>query len=102
MRGSTFKRCPCPVRRDDRGRRLSCGKSHGSWSYVVDVPATAGEKRRQVMKGGFSTRLARRPHSLSSSAKPAALSGRRPESAGRTTHRRPTARKDSARLTPEL
>lgn len=56
MKGSTFKRCPCPVRRDERGRRLSCGKSHGSWSYVVDVPATAGEKRRQVMKGGFSTR----------------------------------------------
>jgi hypothetical protein len=42
MQGSTFKRCPCPVRRDERGRRLSCGKAHGSWSYVVDVPGTAG------------------------------------------------------------
>ena len=58
MQGSTFKRCPCPVRRDNRGRRLSCGKSHGSWSYVVDVPGTAGEKRRQVMRGGFHTRRA--------------------------------------------
>ena len=57
MKGSTVKRCPCPVRRDG-GRRTACGKAHGSWSYVVDVAATNGQKRRQISKGGFATRKA--------------------------------------------
>ncbi len=56
MQGRVFKRCKCQVRRDEHDRRLACGKSHGSWCYVVDVPAVAGEKRRQVTKGGFATR----------------------------------------------
>ena len=58
MKGSTVKRCPCPVRRDGGGRRMACGKPHGSWSYVVDVAATNGQKRRQISKGGFATRKA--------------------------------------------
>jgi integrase len=55
MRGSVFKRCTCPVRRDARGRRVTCAKQHGSWSYKVDVPGYGGE-RRQVAKGGFATK----------------------------------------------
>jgi integrase len=58
VQGTTYKRCPCPVRRDRHGRRMACSKSHGSWTYHVDVPATDGRKRRQVTKGGFPTRKA--------------------------------------------
>ncbi|MDB5876467.1 MAG: integrase family protein [Ramlibacter sp.] len=55
MRGSVFKRCPCPVRRDDRGRKLACSKAHGSWFYKVDVTGQPGH-RRQLVKGGFATK----------------------------------------------
>lgn len=55
MRGSVFKRCSCPVRRDERGRKATCGKPHGSWSYKVDLPAASGA-RRQLVKGGFGTK----------------------------------------------
>lgn len=55
MRGSVFKRCTCPVRRDERGRKISCGKAHGSWSYKVDVGGTTGP-RKQLVKGGFPTK----------------------------------------------
>jgi hypothetical protein len=55
MRGSVFKRCTCPVRVDDKGRKITCGKPHGSWSYKVDVPALDGT-RRQLLRGGFGTR----------------------------------------------
>ena len=58
VQGTTYKRCPCPVRRDRNGRRMACGKAHGSWTYHVDVPATNGRQRRQVTKGGFPTRKA--------------------------------------------
>ena len=37
---------------------MACSKTHGSWTYHVDVPATDGRKRRQMTKGGFSTRKA--------------------------------------------
>ena len=37
---------------------MACGKSHGSWTYHVDAPATDGRKPRQVTKGGFPTRNA--------------------------------------------
>ncbi len=37
---------------------MACSKTHGSWTYHVDVPATDGRKRRQVTKGGFPTRKA--------------------------------------------
>ncbi len=56
MQGSVRKRCSCPPRRDTRGRLLACPKAHGSWVFVVDVPASDGAKRRQVMRGGFATR----------------------------------------------
>lgn len=55
MRGSVFKRCTCPVRMDERGRKVTCGKQHGSWSYKVDVPALDGS-RRQLVRGGYPTR----------------------------------------------
>jgi len=55
MKGRVFKRCPCPARRDAKGRRINCRKDHGSWSYVHDAPDTGDGKRRQVMRGGFST-----------------------------------------------
>lgn len=55
MRGSVFKRCTCPARTDDKGRKVTCGKQHGSWTYKVDVPSLNGA-RRQVVRGGFPTR----------------------------------------------
>jgi integrase len=55
MQGSVYKRCPCPTRRDSRGRRLPCPKPHGSWSYKVDLPSDDGT-RRQVGKGGFASK----------------------------------------------
>jgi integrase len=55
MRGSVFKRCTCPVRRDEKGRRITCGKQHGSWSYKVDVPSTSAQ-RKQLVKGGYPTK----------------------------------------------
>lgn len=55
MKGSTYKRCPCPPRQDVRGRRVPCGKAHGSWSYKVDLPSLDG-RRRQLAKGGFATK----------------------------------------------
>jgi len=58
VKGSTLKRCPCPVRRDDSGRRITCSKSHGSWSFKADGPEAGAGARRQVMKGGFPTRKA--------------------------------------------
>lgn len=58
MRGSTFKRCSCPATPGSAGRRTTCGKTHGSWSYRVDVPGAEPGQRKQVMKGGFPTRRA--------------------------------------------
>lgn len=58
MRGSTFKRCSCPATPASAGRRTTCAKSHGSWSYRVDVPGAVPGQRRQVTKGGFPTRRA--------------------------------------------
>lgn len=55
MRGSVFKRCTCPVKVDARGRKLTCGKQHGSWSYKVDVPGVGGHRAQRV-KGGFPTK----------------------------------------------
>ena len=55
MRGSVFKRCTCPVRRDEHGRRITCSKQHGSWSFKVDVPSVGGA-RKQLVKGGFPTK----------------------------------------------
>lgn len=54
MKGSTFKRCTCPVVKDEKGRRVNCPKRHGSWSYTVDVGVDqATGKRKQLMRGGF-------------------------------------------------
>lgn len=56
MRGSVRKSCTCPSQYDAKGRRKTCKKSHGSWSYTIDVgtdPIT--RKRKQVQKRGFRT-----------------------------------------------
>lgn len=57
MRGSVVKRCPCPVEHDTKGRRKTCRKPHGSWSYVANLPPdpTTG-RRRQKRASGFTTR----------------------------------------------
>lgn len=59
MKGSVAKRCTCRPVRDASGKRKTCPKKHGSWSYTADVgidPAT--DKRKQVRRGGFPTREA--------------------------------------------
>jgi hypothetical protein len=55
MKGHTYKRCPCGPVTDGAGRRVNCGKRHGSWFYIHDLPPDAAGKRRQVRKGGFAT-----------------------------------------------
>lgn len=59
MKESVTKRCSCPKVVDDRGRRRTCPKRHGSWSYVAEVgddPITG--RRKQVKRGGYATREA--------------------------------------------
>lgn len=57
MRGTTYKRCSCT---DASGRRLGAqcpqlrNGRHGSWYYVVEVPASPGGRRRQQRRGGFA------------------------------------------------
>jgi integrase len=55
-KGSTYKRCSCPIQYDARGNRKACSKRHGSWHFVADIglDATTG-KRRQRRRGGFRT-----------------------------------------------
>jgi integrase len=55
VKGHTYKRCPCGALRDDAGRRINCGKRHGSWYYVHELPPDAAGTRRQASKGGFAT-----------------------------------------------
>jgi Arm DNA-binding domain/Phage integrase, N-terminal SAM-like domain len=57
VKGSVYKRCQCPVERNDKGERLACKKAHGSWSFVADAPAGPG-RRRQVKRGGFANKKA--------------------------------------------
>jgi integrase len=58
VKGSVYKRCPCPVDRDSRGNRKACRIDHGSWEYVADAGRAADGKRRQVRKAGFATKRA--------------------------------------------
>lgn len=57
MKGSVFKRCPCPAAelRDENGERRPCRKRHGSWWYNVPVPDSASGKTKQLTRGGFPT-----------------------------------------------
>jgi integrase len=56
VKGSTIKRCSCPVEYDAKGNRKACGKRHGSWSYIIDVGKDhATGKRKQLRKSGFRT-----------------------------------------------
>lgn len=56
MSGHVYKRCSCGIQRDAEGKRLACSRSHGSWTFVADVPADGPQKRRQHTKGGFATK----------------------------------------------
>jgi len=59
MKGSVFKRCPCPTEVDSRGRRKSCRKAHGSWTFVADLgPDPQTGRRRQVRRSGFASQYA--------------------------------------------
>ncbi len=56
MKGSVSKTCSCPPRLDVRGRKISCKKQHGSWSFTLDLgrdPVT--NKRRQLRRRGFNS-----------------------------------------------
>lgn len=55
MKGSTYKRCKCPVAYDAKGNRRNCRKDHGAWYYVADVGTGPDGKRKQDRKGGFRT-----------------------------------------------
>jgi integrase len=59
MKGTTYKRCPCPAKRRGDGKRINCTKKHGTWSYTVDVPLSPATRihhsREQITRGGFST-----------------------------------------------
>jgi hypothetical protein len=44
------------VQRDVAGRKLACPKSHGTWTYVADAPVEGTARRKQVSKGGFTTK----------------------------------------------
>ena len=56
MSRHVYKRCSCPVQRDERGKRLNCLRPHGSWTLVADVPRDGDAPRRQHTKGGFATK----------------------------------------------
>ena len=56
MAGHVYKRCGCPAQRDASGRKLACPKSHGTWTYVADAPVDGNARRKQVSKGGFTTK----------------------------------------------
>ncbi len=56
MSGHVYKRCPCPVQREEGGRKLNCPRSHGSWTFVANLPAEGPTPRRQHTKGGFTTK----------------------------------------------
>ena len=56
MSGHVYKRCGCPLLRDEGGRRLNCPRPHGSWTMVADVPQDGDAPRRQHSKGGFATK----------------------------------------------
>lgn len=55
MKGSTYKRCKCPVVKDAKGNRKNCRKDHGAWYYVADVGFDDKGRRKQARKGGFRT-----------------------------------------------
>lgn len=56
MAGHAYKRCGCAAQRDATGRKLACGKPHGSWTFIVDIPSEGDEPRRQHSRGGLATK----------------------------------------------
>jgi len=59
MNGSTYRSCSC---RDTNRHKLgkACPKlkdrHHGSWAYVIDLPAGLDSKRNQLRRSGFPTK----------------------------------------------
>ena len=62
MKGATYKRCKCPPRYNDQGRRLTCPKKHGRWALTLAVPLSDEGRtafgRPQVTRSGFATQEA--------------------------------------------
>lgn len=58
MKGSVYKRCPCPVEYDAKGNRKACRKAHGSWVFVADLGPNRQGRRQQVRRSGFVSRAA--------------------------------------------
>jgi hypothetical protein len=62
VKGAIYKRCLCPRRYNDRGRRLACPKKHGRWAFVLAVPLSDGGRttfgRPPVTRSGFVTQEA--------------------------------------------
>lgn len=60
MKGSVFKRCPCPqseLKRGSNGQVLACKKRHGTWSFRLDAGLDlATLRRRRPSAGGFATK----------------------------------------------
>ena len=56
MSGHVYKRCSCPAKRGEDGRKLNCQRMHGSWTFVAWLPESAGISRQQHTKGGFATK----------------------------------------------
>ena len=56
MSGHVYKRCTCPVRRDEGGGRVNCPRPHGSWTLMANLPQDGDAPRRQHTKGVFATK----------------------------------------------
>jgi integrase len=59
VKGTTYKRCKCPPRFNDQGKRLACPKKHGRWAYTLEVPLSDDGRsafgRQQLTRSGFAT-----------------------------------------------
>jgi integrase len=57
MKGSVSKRCKCPADYDAKGRRKSCRKPHGSWTFLVDAGLNVETgNRQQIRRSGFRSK----------------------------------------------
>ena len=102
VKGSVYRACGC---RDANGRQLgkACAQlasSHGRWAFVVDLPAAADGKHRQVERHGFAASERPRTPATTSSAgsrqasvPTTARPGVRGEQTGRVRHQRVLGRR---------
>jgi len=55
VKGATYKRCTCPVRRGPDGKPLLSRKKHGSWFFAHDVPRSGDCRLHQIRVGVFAS-----------------------------------------------